>query len=242
VGETKNFTPPKYTRYHRDTTYTVNETLFKNIFTSRFKLLKPFLHSTGTVLDIGCSTGFFLDLFKNYNWKTYGVEPSESGSVAKSKGHIIFTKNFEASRITNSFDVILMNHTLEHLRRPHSIFQKIHSLLNPNGILYVDVPNFLSLSSFLLGSHWPYLLPNEHVFHYTKKALSILGDSEHFSTVASYTRSGIYEFASITEELADSLFHLKKRFVTHIVSFPYDTISTMVKRGDSISIIYKKQS
>ena len=102
-----------YQNYHRDADYMKFESLFRNVFLKRFSIIKSFSKSRGKVLDIGASTGIMLDIFKGEGWKTWGVEPSKSASVAKDKGHKVIKDIFERAELPkNYFDVIVLNHTL----------------------------------------------------------------------------------------------------------------------------------
>lgn len=82
LTKTNNFSTPDYTKYHRDEDYQKFEWLFKNFFLKRIKTIEKFHRGIGRVLEVGCSTGMFLDLFKNKGWKVWGIEPSKSGEVA----------------------------------------------------------------------------------------------------------------------------------------------------------------
>jgi 2-polyprenyl-3-methyl-5-hydroxy-6-metoxy-1,4-benzoquinol methylase len=238
---TKNKSKISYSRYHRDTDYKDLSSHFKNIFQSRVNLLSKYVPKKGKVLDIGCSTGNFLDLYKSMGWETWGIEPSKSSQVALHKGHKVENTNFEDSKLPNNyFDLIIMNHTLEHLSEPTKITNKATKLLNKNGILFIDVPNVGSLRAKLYDKKWPYYLPDEHLQHFNKKSLDVLMKASNLKVVQFKSRSGIFEFANPTKEIFTSLFTLKKRFFNHILSFPIDLISTITNQGDSISVIAKK--
>src|SRR5258708_39734302 len=94
-----------YKKYHRDKTYQENESHFKNIFMTRFRIANYFV-KVGTskkVLDIGASTGIMLDIFKEHGWETWGVEPSISALRAKNKKHKILKTYFEKVRLPENY-------------------------------------------------------------------------------------------------------------------------------------------
>jgi len=229
-----------YKRYHRDKTYRENESHFKNLFRKRFVILNKYIKS-GKVLDIGASTGIMLDIFKKNGWQTWGVEPSESAKIAKKKGHKIIKNYFEKTKLPNNyFDLVIMNHTLEHLDNPPKVLKKIYRLLKQGGILFVDVPNAGSLSSIMLKERWPYRLPKEHKHQFTKESLSDVFKKAGFKVIHFESRSGIFEFADPLSEIWESLTHGKKRFFTIILNIPYDILLTLLNLGDSMSIIGEK--
>lgn len=223
--------------YHRDKDYLASEKQFRNIFKKRFDLIKKYhlAGGTETVLDIGCSNGVFLDLFKESGFETWGVEPSGNAGVASKKGHKILKTTFEkATPPNNYFDLVILNHTLEHMDNPVEVLKKVHRILEKDGVLFVDVPNFGSLSSKILGKKWPYLLPKEHKHQFTKKTLVQILEKSGFKVIHWESRSGIFEYANPLKEL------FRKRFLIDIFTSPYALIATFFNMGDSISIIGKK--
>ena len=73
--------------------------------------------SRGTLLDIGCGTGEFLNFCKNKGWTTSGIEPGNDARKYASEvyGLTIHDENFISSIPDNSFDVITLWHVLEHV-------------------------------------------------------------------------------------------------------------------------------
>ena len=229
-----------YDFYHRDEDYKKLEQHFKNIFQKRVNIIKKYIERAGKVLEIGCSNGVMLDIFKSEGFETWGVEPSENAEFAIDKGHKVFQTVFEKVNFRTKFDLIVMNHTLGHLENPLLVLKKAHSLLEKGGLLLIDVPNFDSLASRILGKYWQYLLPLEHNFQFTKQSLTKMFVKAGFEVVHFESRSGMFEFANPLEELHESLTGLKKRFVTTVFGFPYDLVGTLLNRGDSMSMVGRK--
>jgi len=231
-----------YSNYHRDKEYEENEKLFANIFLKRVKIIDKFSKKKGIVLDVGCSTGVMLDLFKERGWKTWGVEPSKSGKVAKKKGHNIRKDYFERCQLPeNHFDLIILNHVLEHMDNPVKSLKKVRRLLKKGGIVLVDVPNVGSLSSIILGDRWPFLLPNEHKYQFTKDSLSNVFKEAGLKVIHFESRSGICEYGEPFKELINSLTTFKKRFFTDTLLSPYSILVTLLNMGDSMSLVGKKK-
>lgn len=232
-----------YNNYHRDTDYIENESLFRNIFLKRFNILWPHFAkaSRGKVLDIGCSNGIFLDIYKEHGWQTFGIEPSESGLVAKRKGHKIIRNYFEKSSLPdNFFDLVIMNHILEHVDNADLVLKKIYGILKKGGILYVDVPNAGGLGSKIMGDAWPLRLSNEHNYQFTKDLLSKKIKDAGFKIIHFESRSGLFEYENPILELWQSLVAFKKRFFVNLLLFPYSFLATVFNMGDSMSIVARK--
>lgn len=230
-----------YKNYHRDSEYLELESMYKNMFQKRVNLAKKFAKK-GRVLDIGASNGGLLDLFKKEGWETWGVEPSQSSNLARKKGHKVIREFFEkASLPKNYFDLVIMNHTLEHLENPIRVLNKIHTLLKEKSVVFIDVPNAGGLAARVLGKRWPFLAPEEHLHQFTRMSLDKLLKDSGFRVVYFESRSGLFEFADPMLELYQALASLKKRFFRHILTFPYCLIVTLFNTGDSMSIVGKKK-
>lgn len=228
-----------YKKYYRDSEYQENKKMFRNIFLKRYNLISRFAKKPKRVLDIGCSNGVFLDLFKNS--ETWGVEPSESGYKMKDVRHKIVHEYFEKAKLPeNYFDLVIMNHTLEHVKDADLILHKIHKILKKNGILFIDVPNSGGLSSKILGDKWPYRAPGEHTYQFTKESLSKIIEVSGFNILHWESRSGLFEFADPLQDLLLSLLSFKKRFFKNLFNLPYSIFVTILNMGDSISFIARK--
>lgn len=228
-----------YTKYHRDREYQENEKLFKNIFKKRHNLILRFIKNPKRVLDIGCSNGIFLDLFKDS--ETWGVEPSGIVQSTKNKVHRIINQYFEDTKLPeNYFDLVIMNHTLEHVKDADLVLNKIYKILKKDGILFIDVPNAGGLGSLIFGNNWSYRLPQEHTYQFTKKSLSKKLLDNKFKILHWESRSGLFELADPLLDLWLSLVSFKKRFFTNLITFPYTLFATLLNMGDSMSFVSRK--
>jgi 2-polyprenyl-3-methyl-5-hydroxy-6-metoxy-1,4-benzoquinol methylase len=94
------------------------------------------------ILDIGCSSGYFLKTLYSASANASGVELNESCSdYARSLGFTVYSKNIETLGFKNEFDLIVMFHTLEHVFDPMSALRAIHTALKRGGVFIGEVPN-----------------------------------------------------------------------------------------------------
>lgn len=225
----------KKENYHRDEDYKKYESLFENMFRKRVNLVSRFVKK-GKMLEIGSATGVMLTQFANRGWDALGIEPSGSHKEAKKKGLRVLNVKFEDAKLPDDyFDLIVLNHTLEHMDNSREILEKINLLLKKGGIVFIDVPNFGSLSSKLLGKKWPYLLPLEHKSQFTRESLTKLLENGGFKVLHWESRSGIFEYANPIKELG------RKRFLIDILTSPYALVATFLGMGDSMSFVAKKK-
>ncbi len=228
--------------YHRDKTYILEEALFANIFQKRIKLIERF-QKTGRVLEIGCSTGLMLSLLSRDGFEVMGVEISAiAAKRAKKRGIDVVTSPFEKTNFRKKFDLIIFNHTLEHLADPRLVLKKVVGLLNNDGLLYIDLPNFGSVSAKIMGVKWPLLLPEEHPWHFTFEAIQQISGQLGFKILLVNRSSGIWDFDNPVKELWLSLSTFKKRFFSEVLTAIPTFVISKMGLGSGLIIIASKTS
>lgn len=227
--------------YHRDETYITEEKLFENIFIRRVNEITKFL-KTGKVLDIGCSTGVMLSIFKKKGFDVKGVEISKKAAeICRNKGIDVLIGPFEKIKFSEKFDLVVLNHTLEHLENPIEVLEKVKKILKPKGYLMIDLPNFDSPLAKLLRSKWPHLLPDEHLWHFTPKAFEVVLKKMDFRILAVKKASGIWDFGNPYLELNQSLFGFKKRFFPNVATLIPSWFFTKLNKGSDLLVIARKK-
>ena len=86
----------------------------KSFLSERDFLLKH-INFKGTVCDVGCSTGEFLN---SIGWlgEKYGMEISEFAIEIAKKNNIDFSKNIETEK--SFFDLVIFRGTIQHVPTP----------------------------------------------------------------------------------------------------------------------------
>jgi SAM-dependent methyltransferase len=93
-------------------------------------------------------------------------------SIIENKSNITYFSSNEFADVKINYDFIFLRHVLEHSHDPVSLIKKLGSLLNPDGILYIEVPNLDSGCARIFKNHWmPFYVPR-HIFHFTEDSLS----------------------------------------------------------------------
>jgi SAM-dependent methyltransferase len=146
---------------------------------------------SGAILDLGCSSGAFLQTLRGKDWDLYGIEMSaESAKKAEaSTGAKVFVgKILDAPFAPASFDVITSFDVLEHLYEPRRVMAKVSEWLKPGGIFYVLVPNIDSAEGRIFRSYWHGLELPRHLFHYSPASLKFLAKAAGLTEVSLETR------------------------------------------------------
>jgi hypothetical protein len=79
-----------------------------------------------------------------------------------------------AARLPVGFDVVVFQHSLEHVVEPADDLLLASALLADGGLLLVSVPNFDSWQSRSFGSNWFHLDLPRHRSHFTPRGLQVL--------------------------------------------------------------------
>ena len=137
----------------------------------------------GRILDIGCGRGLFLDIMKRDGWAVTGVEfNKETASYASEVyGIKVITESSIDTLHDESFDVITINHVLEHSQRPAELISECKRLLKRRGLLVIAIPNIFSLQASSGNKVWFHLDLPFHINHFSEKGVSLLLKKYSFS-------------------------------------------------------------
>ena len=132
----------------------------------------------GAVLDVGCSSGAFLfQLSQRFPgcYQLLGTDVSGPPlDYAESRGLPVARGNFlEQEFGPKQFDAVTFWAVLEHLLEPQSFLTKAWSILKPDGLCFVLVPNMKSLAARTLGARYRYVYP-QHLNYFTQATLAKL--------------------------------------------------------------------
>ncbi len=128
-----------------------------------------------SVLDFGCGTGIVLDEFQKIGLRCTGVEMSPWACRYGRERFGLTMLNEDIMTVgleSESFDIIVMSHVVEHLPDPPAIVARLASLLKPGGMLMVCTPFAESIGARLFGRRWLYYLPNEHLHLFNDVSIS----------------------------------------------------------------------
>jgi len=131
----------------------------------------------GKLLDIGCSSGVFLDLSKQRNWETFGIELNiQEFTMAQKKGHMIYNKLLEDLRFEIKFNAITLWDVFEHIKEGESYLNMMKNQLAEDGVIFLQIPSSDSLAAKILQEKCNMFDGLEHVNLYGVKTIELLAD------------------------------------------------------------------
>jgi 2-polyprenyl-3-methyl-5-hydroxy-6-metoxy-1,4-benzoquinol methylase len=136
-------------------------------YTAGFLLSQLSLSPHCRLLDYGCSEGALFQALRQlgFQGQLFGVEPNDTfANYASERGKAIVLRSVG---IEHAFDVIVINHVLEHVPDPLELLSQLRKSLRPGGKLYIDVPDaerYKDIGNFHIA----------HLFHFTERTLKSL--------------------------------------------------------------------
>ncbi len=196
-------------------------------------------------LEVGCSTGIFMQLAQERNFKMIGIEPMQSSfNIAKNKNLTVINKYFSKDFFYNkNFDFIIFNDVFEHLPKINEIIGKCKELLKDDGLLIINLPisdgilykiskifNFFGISNFFKRL-WQFDTESPHLYYFNNKNLKNLLSRNNFNFIfqihqKTFTIKGLFERinSSIKNKAVSlTIFILLILFIPIITILPRDT-------------------
>ncbi len=140
----------------------------------------------GTLLDIGCATGIFLQEAEKKKFDVYGLDVSSYAiKIAKKRfgGRVKKTSIEKSNFPKNHFDVITMFDVIEHLQDPRKVLLTTSNHLKKGGLLVINTGDVDSITAKIQGKSWHFFIPPQHFFYFSKKTLTNLLEQTGFRVI-----------------------------------------------------------
>jgi 2-polyprenyl-3-methyl-5-hydroxy-6-metoxy-1,4-benzoquinol methylase len=116
-------------------------------------------HPGAPLLDVGCSTGDYLERARDRGWTVHGIELAQHLAVfARVKRGLPVEHggidDVEQRFAADSFTTVTLWDVVEHLPNPLDAVRSLHRALTPGGTLYLSTPN---LAGWVPRFHWSVL-------------------------------------------------------------------------------------
>lgn len=166
----------------------------KEYFSDQIKVLRDFAKE-GTILDVGCGTGDFLDQAVANGFGSYGLEISENAvAICRKKGHSIQEELLGSPSLNGKqYDILTMFGVMEHLFDPNRDIKYAWELIRPGGIFMGITPNVFSLAGLLLQEKARFFTPRNHPVLFSSKGVETLLAKNGFKVLKMDTVLSGYE-------------------------------------------------
>jgi 2-polyprenyl-3-methyl-5-hydroxy-6-metoxy-1,4-benzoquinol methylase len=153
---------------------------YKHNFARQLANYERLLGRKGKILDIGCGNGAFLRQAQSDGWEIFGADIGLSPDVRRVNCPLWEGRLQDIDFGDARFDVVRLNHVLEHTQNPLGELKIIRELLNAGGVVHISVPNIGGISTrlknfqsrFKLKSRvWRHYASMHHLFFFTPKTL-----------------------------------------------------------------------
>lgn len=144
----------------------------------------------GKLLDVGCATGFFVELALQHGFDAYGIDPSKFAVIEARKlvGNRIQLGTITTAKYKpNSFDVITLFDVFEHLHDPKKDIRKLMGLLKSDGIMVIATGNTECLMAKAMGRRWTFYNPPQHLFFFNKTLMKRFLSGLHLRPIDWFT-------------------------------------------------------
>lgn len=145
-----------------------------------------------SIADIGCGNGQILYEFKCSGFKNLkGYDPYLSQEVDESGFRLQRKGLYE---INETFDIIMLHHSFEHMDEPRKVMSQLSGLLKPNGKLLIRLPVTDGKIWKKEGINWFQLDAPRHLFIPSVKAMESIGQSAGLNLKYVMFDSTMYQF------------------------------------------------
>ena len=211
----------------------------QRISTAR-KVLKKMLQfkKSGRLLDIGCATGDFLSVARDF-YEVEGLELSRwTSRIALGRGLIVHSCTLDALKPAKPYDVMTLWGVIEHFEDPAREIQKMARLLNQGGYVCLWTGDIKSIPSKVLGKKWWYV-QGQHIQYFSQRSLRKIFSQNGFEHVW----SGLYPYVMTMDSISGSLnrYPLIGKLSKYVLKQPFlsSRMLTLALPGEMFAIFRK---
>jgi len=228
------------------------EHLFPNPSVELFHFRKVIINKQSKILDVGSGIGITPYVFRNAGFKNIkGIDPFLERDIVYKNGLTIKKEPlFDVSE--NDWDMIMFNHSFEHLDNPERYLHKVNNLLKSGGICLIRIPTVSSYAWQHYKENWVQLDAPRHLFLHSIKSLEILASQTGFNFIQTAYESTDFQFIGSEQyQMGISLYTDDRSYYRgntslfskgQLDAFKRETIEVNKnKLGDSIVAIFSKK-
>lgn len=192
-------------------------------------IICPHIDPNSKILEIGAGNGKNALFYHNKGFDVTVLEPDKNFCKKLGKKVHCINSTIETARITDKYDLIIMNHVLEHLENPAYVLNGLMKKLNAHGKIFIEVPNCENDASFESSTK-----DNNHLHHFTKKSLKTLISATSYKMLELKTMSSMIDLTD--KSRLEKLFIMSK-----LKFFPPKDMFREIKDGAYLRALIEKR-
>lgn len=200
----------------------------------------------GRILDVGCGPGKLLSDLREQGWDVYGVDFSPVAVDYARSQHGLDVRLgdlFQAGYKDGFFDVVMFNHSLEHIYNPRETLKEAHRILKRNGLLFISIPNAGGLEANIFGKWWVHWDTPRHLYHFNKATMTRLVAGAGFRLKTIKSGVGTSFFLGSVDAVYKHLLYRQKghgAIMKHVVARPLCLLAGHLGYGTEMKVYAEK--
>jgi len=139
------------------------------------------------LVEIGSARGHLLAALQQMGYDVQGVEPSTTAAAQSRATYRVpvfegTAEQYLCAGYPRNFDIALASTVIEHVDAPDVFVDACASLLKPNGILVMDMPNIDSFNAQAVGPAWE-MYQKYHIYLFAPSSIALLLEKRHFQVL-----------------------------------------------------------
>ncbi len=133
-----------------------------------------FVPNNLSVIDIGCSSGEYLDAMPA-GWQKHGYEvnPVLLNHLKSTRPDYLIFENLK--EVNRKFNLVTLRGVIEHIPNHDGLLNFLERNLSDEGIVFISAtPDFSRPGAVISGASWGQIVAPEHIHQFTPASLQIL--------------------------------------------------------------------
>lgn len=199
----------------------------------------------GTLLDIGVGTGLFMEIAMQRGFEVSGLDVSDYAIKGVSKRlkirsdkRLVVSELHSSTFPTQSFDVVNLRHSIEHVTDPAKLLKQVFRVLKPGGIVSIATPNSYGWHAKIYQDLWPHWSVPYHIQFFSKKSLKDVVNKAGFKIVVFKTEelTNYDLFRALLKRIGIPINYNRATFLTKIVN----NFLAQVGQGEGLLVLAQK--
>jgi SAM-dependent methyltransferase len=209
---------------------------------------------SGRIFDVGTGDCRHFDELRRFlDLECAGVEiQSDVAAKGRARGYDVLEGTLETADLTDHagrYDIVSMNHILEHVVSPRTMLERAFDLLRPGGHVIGQLPTVSSWENKLFGHNWGGYHYPRHLQIPSKAGLKGLLEDVGFSSISVRSAPHIQTTISLQNTLVRHGWHPEMRNgktpaygALLVAALPYETVAWLCDEGGIVNFRAQKGS